>query len=391
MREASLEKILLFGFFLSGYAALTYEQIWIHLLTLIYGGSTYSYSILLGAFLFGLGMGSYVFGKLADRIEKPILALGWIELGVAFFALAVLPLFEQIDIFYLRLLKMNHPFTDLHRWIVPALWIGLTSFLIIPTSLLGAKFPVAGRIYSNKKRTRGRDMGALFASNTLGAVFAGWWAGFVFIPKIGLENTYLLASLSNFTFAALIFGYLLSSDPGLTKSTRGIVYTFNIIFILLLIPFAGHEVDTRFAGAYYIAPDMEIDQWIALKKDTKILFNRYSPFGMITVGEDGGVKYLSIDGKPEASNGPLDLDGQYLLGYLPLFAHSNPSKALHIGVGAGFTLDAIRNFPLEQIDAVEINPLLLEASKRYFSEESNNVFSDPRINLIVGLKKDTTL
>ncbi len=379
LEGTALEKVLLIGFYISGYAALTYEILWIHLLSLIYGSSTYSYAILLGAFLFGLGIGSYVFGKVAERIKNHLVALGWIELGVAFTSILVLPFFEHIDVLYLRFARMVE-----NPGLIPVGWILIPSFLIIPTSLMGAKFPIAAKFYSTSKKTRGREMGLLFASNTLGAVFASWWTGFVLLPTIGLEHTYLLAAISNFTVAVLIFSYILGHHWSLKGSIRAATLIISVLFVLTVSLTHGREIDTRFAGVFYIAQDMEIEEWVELKKNSNIIYNKYGVYGLVTVGEDSGVKYLSVDGKPEASNGPLDLDGQYFLGYIPMFSHPNPRRVLHIGTGAGFTLDAIRNFDVERIDAVEINPLVIKAAEEYFTEETNMVSKDQKINFILG-------
>lgn len=380
-----LEKILLAGFFLSGYAALTYEQVWIQLLTLLFGGGTLSYSILLGAFLAGLGIGSYSAGKLSSKIKEPIFVLAWIELGVAFTALLVIPIFQNIDVLYLYLIKAGGT-GWLQNITTPMVWITLSGFLLLPTALLGSKFSIAARLFSVSKKTRGRDMGRLYSSNTLGSVFGAWWTGFVFMPSIGIERTYVAATFMNFFFAALLFREFFnkrSKEKKLNPFNVINAYFVMIIFVLAALPMLGQELDTRYAGVYYIAPELELDEWRALKSDTEILYNKFSPFGLVTVGSDAGIIYLSVDGKPEASTGPLDLDGQYTLAYLPMFVHDNPKKVLHIGAGAGFTLDAVRNFEVEEVDAVEINPLALQAAESYFGNETNNVFSDPRINFIV--------
>ncbi len=383
--DSRLENILLVGFFLSGYAALTYEQVWIQLLTLLFGGGTLSYSVLLGGFLAGLGLGSYTAGRLSSRIKKPIFVLAWIELCVAITALMVIPFFQNIDIAYLYFVKAGGT-GWLQNITTPLVWTSLSAFLLLPTALLGAKFSVAAKFYSTTRKTRGMDMGRLYSSNTLGAVFGAWWTGFVFTPAIGIEKTYVAATFMNVLFAALLFREFfrgMSENKKLNPFDVTKAYFVLILFVLAALPMLGHELDTRYAGVYYIAPEMGLDEWRTLKKDTEILYNRFSPFGLVTVGVDAGIKYLSVDGKPEASTGPLDLDGQYTLAYLPMFAHSNPKKVLHIGAGAGFTLDAVRNFEVERVDAVEINPLALQAAEAFFEEETNNVFSDPRINFIV--------
>ncbi|MDD5616092.1 MAG: hypothetical protein PHH85_07805, partial [Candidatus Methanoperedens sp.] len=51
-----------------------------------------------------------------------------------------------------------------------------------------------------------------------------------------------------------------------------------------------------------------------------------------------------IDGKSESSNVPVELVTEYQLAYIPMFAHNSPKDVMLIGLGGGFTLDAITNF-----------------------------------------------
>src|SRR5258706_977567 len=62
---------------LSGFTALGAEVIWTRLLSLLFGATTYTFSLILAVFLFGLGIGSSVGSAMASRITRPRFALGW--------------------------------------------------------------------------------------------------------------------------------------------------------------------------------------------------------------------------------------------------------------------------------------------------------------------------
>jgi predicted membrane-bound spermidine synthase len=57
----------LFCFFFSGAAGLVYQVVWTRMLTQIFGNTTYAIATVLSAFMAGLAIGSYLFGKIADR------------------------------------------------------------------------------------------------------------------------------------------------------------------------------------------------------------------------------------------------------------------------------------------------------------------------------------
>ena len=55
-------------FLCSGFAALLYQMIWQRLLTLFGGADVYSVTLIVSAFMAGLGLGSLAGGHLADRL-----------------------------------------------------------------------------------------------------------------------------------------------------------------------------------------------------------------------------------------------------------------------------------------------------------------------------------
>ena len=65
---------------LSGMTALAAEVIWTRLLTLLFGGTTYTFSLILAVFLFGLGIGSSAGSAVAPRLARPRVALGWCQM-----------------------------------------------------------------------------------------------------------------------------------------------------------------------------------------------------------------------------------------------------------------------------------------------------------------------
>src|SRR5438105_13842301 len=68
---------------LSGLAALGAEVVWTRILSLLFGGTVYTFSIIAAAFLFGLGIGSAVGAWLARSAERPGAMLAGCQVGVA--------------------------------------------------------------------------------------------------------------------------------------------------------------------------------------------------------------------------------------------------------------------------------------------------------------------
>src|SRR5712675_1139697 len=93
-------------FFLSGFAALLYQIVWQRALFAIYGINVEAVTIVVTAFMVGLGLGSLAGGALSRAPGRPALALfGAIELGIGAFGLQSLALFRWIGA---RTLQMSY-------------------------------------------------------------------------------------------------------------------------------------------------------------------------------------------------------------------------------------------------------------------------------------------
>ena len=78
------------AFFLSGASSLIFQMIWSRLLHHVFGSSSVAISSVVSVFMGGLALGAWLFGRYADRIQRPLLIYAFAELGVGAFAL-VLP------------------------------------------------------------------------------------------------------------------------------------------------------------------------------------------------------------------------------------------------------------------------------------------------------------
>src|ERR1041384_7822707 len=96
-------------FILSGATGLIYEVLWARMLGLVFGATTLAVSTVLAAFMGGLALGSALAGKLAPRIRKPLSTYGWMEIGIAIYALLVPFLFRLVDYVYALVWQRLHP------------------------------------------------------------------------------------------------------------------------------------------------------------------------------------------------------------------------------------------------------------------------------------------
>jgi len=223
-------------FFISGATGLIYEVVWTRLLTLVLGNTHYSVSTVLTTFMGGLALGSFFGGRLIDRGGKPLLIYALLEgaIGIYCFLIphfidASLPLFKWV---YLNF-QESYSLTSFFRFGVCG------AILLIPASLMGATLPILGKFVSDDPEVIGRDVGTLYAVNTLGAVAGGLTSAFVFMKLYGVSTTIWIAAGLNLGLASVILIFFRSqwapsssveALPASEKASR--FYTPEVILIL---------------------------------------------------------------------------------------------------------------------------------------------------------------
>src|SRR5438093_859045 len=200
-RGNALLLIALLCFFLSGAAGLIYEVVWTRMLTQIFGNTTYAIATVLSAFMAGLALGSYWFGRIADQGKNDFLLYGILEAGVGIYGFLVPWLFKLGQMVYNPLFRLNDSYPLVFNLL---LFFLAFIFLVLPTMLMGATLPVLSRFFVRSFSHLGRRVGDLYATNTLGAVLGCGFAGYYLIPTLGMRTTIFVAAVLNLTIAALI-------------------------------------------------------------------------------------------------------------------------------------------------------------------------------------------
>ena len=181
-------------FIVSGATGLIYEVLWARMLGLVFGATTLAVSTVLAAFMGGLALGSALAGKLARRIKKPLATYGWMEIGIAAYALLVPFLFRLIDHVYVLIWQQFQP-----GFFAFSLWRFVLSglVLLVPTTLMGATLPVLAAAVVHSSGRNSNSVTRLYACNLAGAILGTLAAGFVLLPTLGVRMTIVVAAILN--------------------------------------------------------------------------------------------------------------------------------------------------------------------------------------------------
>ena len=182
-------------FIATGTSSLVYQVVWQRYLINIFGATIYSVSTVLAAFMGGLALGSFLFGRFADRTRHRHLAVyGVLEIAVGIFALLVPFLLKILDPVFHGLyaaLGVNFLLYSVVRFVLVFL------ILLLPTTMMGGTLPILSKFLSPDGGGAGLRIGLLYAVNTLGAVLGTVLTGFFFIRWWGISTTVLFAASIN--------------------------------------------------------------------------------------------------------------------------------------------------------------------------------------------------
>ena len=219
MRSQSVLKVtVLAAFFLSGLSALIYEVVWVRMLTLTFGTTVFAVSAVLSAFMGGLALGSYLFGRIVDRIDKPLRLYILLELGIGLYGLLTPFLIKHIDTVYVPFvggLSDSFYLLSIIRFFLAFV------IILVGTAFMGATLPVLSRFYVKTIGEAGRGIGTLYGLNTTGGVVGVALSGFVLIPFVGVKETLFTAVALNLLIGAGLFLYLRSSSGEGVSKTPG--------------------------------------------------------------------------------------------------------------------------------------------------------------------------
>ncbi len=366
---------------LSGFAALVYEVTWTRLIAMTVGPTTYAFATMAASFITGIALGSSLGVRLARRSTRVTFWLGAMLVATAvstilaaWFTASYLPLIVARDV------ATRTDFGSL--FLRQALAI---AGVLLPASVsLGATFTLALATASTGADSAARQTSRIYTANTLGAVAGALTAGFLLVPRFGLQATFVYAS-AVLLAAGTVVAALTAGHSGTRRLNGRAALPLLAGGALAVIAFGVTEWDRDLitSGAYKYARQISVEHLESSLRAGHIEYYREGAAGTVSVRRLAGSRAMAIDGKVDASNGG-DMLTQRLLGLLPTLLHPAPRDALVIGLGSGVTADAVlASGEVRHLDIVEISPEVAEASA-YFTRENHDVLSKPSVRLLIG-------
>lgn len=375
-KEGKIPILPFLAFFLSGTASLSLETLWNRHLVLVFGGSIYTFGLILFLFLLGIVFGSIFFSFFKLSNLKSLRFFYFFILLSSFFLSITLFFFPKLSFFQLQLLS-KLKLTFLNYNLVNLI---LTFFFIFPiTFCFGVSFPAAISGLTEHFNTLGRKTGLLMAINSLGTALGPVILTFIILPLFNFQLSYKILIL------LLIFSALLMAIYLKEKYFHYFLFLIPIFLIFFLQKWEtlNFLLGTPKAPQFAINIFKQMGGKINLS-DLKVLWEKNDIEAHIAVLKNpGNIKSLIINGKADASDG-ADMFTQSLSGHIPFLFNREIKNVFLIGLGSGVTTHCVLTHPIEEIKSVEISPGVVEAAKEQFSHVNELCFQDKRSIIIAS-------
>ena len=369
--------------FITGFLAIGYEIVWFRVIGVLVKASPYAFSSVLAVYLFGIAIGSYgmnVFSqKYKLRNRKRLFFLLQVSIAMSvlliflgyyfltrFTSFAILtdvsfsttlhPLFS-IPSFnsFVSLLKSLFQLFDVFWW--------SAFFMLIPTILMGASFPLITSLALLANGKDGKTAGTVYFYNIIGNVLGGLITGFVLLPFLGSEKTLVVFILFGALFTFFILNIRRNLIQGLLK---GLLFFVAVFVLLAVFPKNGdlyklmHKPFSVFKGEY----------------------NEYFEEGLSGVN----ITYQKQEHLMTYINGlGHGLRPGYRFYFEAMEAISftdEPKNSLVIGFGTGSITEIVQRTPsVDRITLVELNATLLKNLRKV--DLFSDILGDRRLNLII--------
>ncbi len=365
---------------LSGFCALAAQVIWTRVLSLLFGASTYTFSLILAVFLIGLGIGSSLGSIIAKTVERPRVALGWCQmLNVGAMAWSAYMLMQSL------------PYWPINTSITTSIWYNFqldfvrAFWAVLPGPILwGASFPLALAAVARRGEDPGRLVGGVYAANTVGAIFGSVIASLVLVYWFGSQRAQqVLMIVSGMSGLLLLAPAELSSTPGSPQVRRRTLRWVAPTLLVIALGAAAFLIRTvPTIPGILVAYGRYAATWMGQQGD--IFYVGEGLSSSVAVSRFGEVMNYHNAGKVQASSQPQDMRLQRMLGHFTTLVPKTPKKVLVIGCGAGATAGAVSiDEYVETLIIAEIEPLVPRVVSEHFGEHNFHVVRNPKTQVVI--------
>jgi spermidine synthase len=360
-----------FAIALSGMTALSSEVIWTRLLSLLFGGTVYTFSLILAVFLFGLGIGSSLGSAIGRASGRPRVVFGWCQMFIcAAIAWSSYMLTQSMPYWPINPSITTDAWFNFQLDFVRCMWV------VLPGSILwGASFPLALAALASRGQDPARLVGGVYAANTVGAIVGSLCASLLLVVWLGSQHATQVLILISALSGLLVLSTGGSEEPAGRSQVASTVAIIVAAALAGLLSRTVQPIPGIFAayGRYTATRVGQAD----------VIYMGEGWNATVAVTRLGGnVLNYHNAGKVQASSEPQDMRLQRMLGHLTTLIPRQAKKVVVIGCGAGVTAGAVSIDPaVEHQTIAEIEPLVPQVVAKYFGDHNFRVVDNPKVHI----------
>ncbi|MCQ9207463.1 MAG: hypothetical protein NG740_06270 [Omnitrophica bacterium] len=352
-----MRKGLFYSLIIIGIAAVSGQIILIRELFTSFYGNELSIGFILAIWLLGCSIGSWFSGNVfADKLKKTRL------------------LFSSLLVLLGLLMPFNIILARISRYVFgigpgeivgPVTFVISSSITLLPIAfLLGFLFVLGCKLM--KEDLPSEAIGRAYALEAIGGAVGGAITSITLIRYFGALQ--IACMLSGLIFTS---SYLLLYRPQ-KSGGKWANYLLSGITGILLIALAFSAI---IGGIDFLDKKSLELKWHPLN----VLESKDSIYGRTSVTEKNGQLSIFENGMFLFSSD--DPQGAEEAVHFPMVLSRNPKNVLLIGGGASEIMEEILKYPVESVDYVEINPLIISFSRKFFREKPFYRLNDSRVNV----------
>ncbi len=371
------EAFIVVAIALSGFCALSAEVVWTRYLSLLFGATVYTFSIILAVFLTGLGIGSGVGASLAARLRRPALALGVAQLLTVGAVLYSGVMLAEV----LPMQRGTALITD-DIWRTFLIDMRRAVLGVLPGPLLwGASFPLALAALAGAGQDAGRLVGRVYAANTLGAIAGAMLTSLVLVATVGTQHTQQIMLIAAALAATAALHAARRCQPAVPRRAGATRWWQTAIAGLILVVTGAAVWRVPAVPAMLVAYGRNAAAWVEQAGDIVFVGEGLQASVAVSRQKDGSLNYHNA-GKIQASSLPQDMRLQRMLGHLTTLIPREARSVLVIGCGAGVTAGAVSVSPkVEKVTIAEIEPLVPAVVSTHFAAVNHDVIRSPKVHV----------
>lgn len=358
--------------FVSGGVVLGMEIAASRVLAPYFGNSLFVWGALIGVVLAGLSVGYWLGGALADRWPEPRLLAIVMGLG----ALGVLAI-PVIDGPVLEWIVEWDPGPRLNPLVAAVALFGA------PSVILAGVAPIAVRLHAQSLESLGQTAGRLFAISTAGSIAGTFATAFWLIPEFGTDQLLGIAAAALFAAAGL---FALAERLVATAAVAIAGAVLATGAAVALAPETGRrlaEAEARNWSPLYRRGGFVRGQEPPDVAGLDLRYAKDTQYHRLSVADDETNRYLRFDNTYQSGmplSRPFGTTFEYAdFFHLALAYKPDVRDILFIGLGGGSSPKRLwRDFPQVQVQAVELDPVVVDVAYRFFS-----LPRDPRLEVDV--------